>query len=297
MLCSKCNSPIKEGELFCSVCGTPVTKAAVGEPTPAAPNQYLFTQPMTQPTPVVTPVMASVFETAPVVEPEVVIIEPTVQPIAEVAPVQPTVVVPVQPVYTQPLVEPVQPQMVPPVQPMYNQQMNYEAPKPKKKNKALKVILTIIGIFFAMIFTMVVVIIATTVMLVNNAAKSDTVKFGDDTITTLHKVTGETKLTGISTEITSTKETKIYEYEQDAVTKDEIIEYAQYLYDNEDYYIITNESTEIVIAKNSVDTGKAIYVDIIFENGLATITYTKKTGNIVPATSMKFISDKALSLI
>lgn len=293
MLCSKCNSPIKEGELFCSVCGMPVSKAAVVEPTPAEPNQYLFTQPMTQPTPTVTPVMESVFEAAPVMEPEVLIVEPTVQPIVEFAPVQPTVVVPVQSVYTQPVVEPIQPQMVPPVQPMYNQQMNYDAPKPKKKKKILKVVLTIFGIFFALIVTMVVA----AVVIVNNASKSNTVKFGDDTISTMHKVTGETKLTGISTEITSNEETKTYEYAQDAVTEDEIVEYAQYLYDNEDFLIISNESTEIIIAKNSLDTDKAIYVNIVFEDGLATITYTKKAGIIVPTTSMKFVSDKALSLI
>ena len=149
MFCSNCGKQILDDSKFCNGCGA---KQATNDAVSSAPVQQPVQAPVQESAPIQQPVQAPVQESAPVQQPvqapvqESAPVQQTVQaPVQQSAPVQQPVQAPVQ--QSAPIQQPVQA----PVQQSAPVQQPVQAPvqQPKKSNKAVGIIITIVVVICA----------------------------------------------------------------------------------------------------------------------------------------------------
>lgn len=132
-----------------------------------------------------------------------------------------------------------------------------------------KIIIAVISVIAVLIIIGIIGIIS----VLSIALKDDgTYEIGNDIVTSINGVLDEKKVISGST---STEDgVKIIQktYQTDGNVKEELLKYANYLIQNEEFLVIKDEEGNLEIAKESTDKGDIVYITI--EYGIISDEYT-----------------------
>jgi len=272
--CSNCGAGLDEAAKFCMGCGTQAAGAPpIPEPVP---------EPVPEPAPIPEPAPEPVPEPArePIPEPEQQQYIPPPQPY----PQQPY---PQQPYPQQPYPQqsyPQQPyQQQPYPQQPYPQQPYAPAPAPaqKKSKKGLAIALTVIAAF-------IVGVVAIAIAVTGGAAKKDYYVLGKDQIPSVKLVLGEVRKIASSNTATQNGAT-MKEYRYNEPGRDQAYEMSTYLtyLRGEGFLLLTDadfyaDEAWCKVARNSVDAGYWVVVQIEYDTKGYVITLLKEQGEVVP---------------
>ena len=140
----------------------------------------------------------------------------------------------------------------------------------------LKVVLGI----FAVLLVLFVAIVGIAIVAVNSQTTKTEVTLGDDSIPTLYTVVGERKVIKTGAGISNGVSYEQLIYDDDVVSNDDISKYISSLKEDEGFLVTENKSTLLQLAKESVDDGKLVLVNIITDGSKVTLEYRKGTGEL-----------------
>ena len=180
------------------------------------------------------------------------------------------------PVYNQP-----PPQQAPPA---YNQppqatpmQPVFKEKSKKKGGKGKKILLGIIGV--------IALVIIGASLATGRTANADYIKLGNDQIPSVKLVVGKRDVGGVETGTSGGVQYTQIDYKAGQSTQQDLKEYIGYLLYNEGFaatvsFNIDNIPGTLQIAKESVDAGKLIFLDVEYDRNGYVITYSKMTGSL-----------------
>ena len=138
-------------------------------------------------------------------------------------------------------------------------------------------ILLVIGIVIAVLIGLVIGI---AFFAVNSQTTNEEITFGDDVIPTIYAVLGERKVVSVSSGFKNDVSYKTMTYDENVISNDDINDYGLHLKEEEDFIVTENNSDLIQLAKESVDEGELILVNIMKEGNSVVIEYRKGEGTL-----------------
>jgi hypothetical protein len=161
----------------------------------------------------------------------------------------------------------------------------YTASPVKKRGLPLfvKALIGLAGVGIVAIAVLAAVLWST----LNSAKTADYYKIVDDQVPSVKKALGEErKVTGVSSSVSGGIHTKIFDYEEASGQNSDMSEYADYLIEKDDFAFITDhdfgpaKGKEIQLAKESVDDGMIVVMQIDYDRSGYTITLMHGEGEI-----------------
>lgn len=152
------------------------------------------------------------------------------------------------------------------------------APAPKKGGCA-KIALIVIGSLVGLVALIFVVVF----VVINNTANADYYKLGKDQIPSIKLVVEKRSVGKVEGATSGGVTTKTISYTDVESPTDDLTEYVTYLLDNEDFGVTEEYNPDVIpgstqLAKESVDDGKIIILDIEYDQGGYTLVFTKGKG-------------------
>ena len=138
-----------------------------------------------------------------------------------------------------------------------------------------KVIIAVVSIIAVLMIIGIIGIVS----LFSISLKDDgTYTMGNDTVTSINGVLDDKKVISGSTSTENGVKIIQKTYQTDGTVKEELLKYANYLIQNEDFLVIADEEGNLEIAKESIDEGDIIYITIEYGNVSDEYTVTIKKG-------------------
>lgn len=148
-----------------------------------------------------------------------------------------------------------------------------------KNRKIILGIMAAIALFVVLVMVFVIGVFS----YLRKQQREDFITYGGDRVPTIHYVVGERKIVRVATKTSNGVTAKTYEYRSETCMED-INTYIMYLVESEEFKVLQVGATtdDVVYAKESVDDGDVIFVQVeIFDSGY-TIMTGKGQGEIQP---------------
>ncbi|MDR0851129.1 MAG: hypothetical protein LBN36_01405 [Clostridiales Family XIII bacterium] len=178
----------------------------------------------------------------------------------------------------------------------------YAAQPAKKKKKGMPKVLKVLLIIFIAIIAIVATFVIVGLTSASRAEKADYYKVGNDRVPSVYLAFGETReIVGVSSATENGIKKKAYEFGVKGSGQGmEVYEYFTYLIDNDDFIFVTNfedfhdpEGEGIQVARQSVDEGKVIIVQIDYDESGYTVTLAVAKGefNLFEEAAAELVED------
>ena len=141
-----------------------------------------------------------------------------------------------------------------------------------------KVIIAVVSIIAVLMIIGIIGIVS----LFSISLKDDgTYTMGNDTVTSINGVLDDKKVISGSTSTENGVKIIQKTYQTDGTVKEELLKYANYLIENEDFLVVTDENGNLEMAKESSDNGEIIYITIEYgTSNEYTVTIKKGQGTL-----------------